>query len=322
MPVAVQRVKLFLKGILIVLVLLLGLAKLFIFVSLEPLLALRDLNYLSAAKIERILHKGNFGFAVVADPRTSQIAFKRVIERINADSGISFVVVGGDITSDSTRLEYALFLRLLRELNKPVVVIPGNHDIRGCGRALFYRIFGPFYLKIEAGDRLFVFLDDSEKKHPFPFELGWLRNVLSSSNASLKFVFMHIPIYDPRFGNRMGHSIRDPEYASLLYKLFENYKVSGVFCSHIHSFYEGRWGDLRFFITGGGGPEKSLGNPHFLKVEVSGDSYNVVKINVPMENWERSLDEFISEVLVPMGNFVDKDYIPTVIITLLLVLLI
>ena len=62
---------------------------------------------------------------------------------------------------------------------------------------------------------------------------------------------MHVPPYDPR-GGRHQHFL--PEKASeKLIKLFRKYAVTHIFASHIHGYFEGKWGDIPFTITGGAG---------------------------------------------------------------------
>lgn len=297
--------------------------KLWTAVYLSPFLKFRNLNYIALSKVKKSLSKEKFSFVIASDPKRSQIAFGKIINYINHMKDVDFTVIGGDITEDSEKLEYALFMKKLRELRKPAVVIPGNHDVRKAGRAWFYNIFGSFYFYVCHNKRLFVFLDDSDKRHPFAFEMDWLRKTLANCNqANLKVIFMHIPIYDPRKSNKIGHSIRNPRYADYLIKLLEKYRINVVFASHIHSYYQGYWGNLKFFITGGAGYENPNINPHFLKVSVNKDKLTVKPIKVKLTRIERFFDKILDHAVFPSILAIERNFSSLITLCALLILLI
>ncbi len=277
--------------------------------STIPLYELKDryleLNYSSVRRIERTKGKDPFSFAVIGDPRTSQTVFGKIIEQINRDKDLKFVILLGDITQKSRFEEYMLFLKKLSKLQKPVLVIPGNHDIHGAGRVWFYRLFGPFYFSLKTEKAYFILMDTSEKRHLFPFEVRWLEAKLKESQKyTYRFVFMHIPPYDPREGKRkIGHSLKNPQDAETLLSLFSKYKVTAIFCSHIHTFISGNWDSIPFYITGGAGCDKRGPNPHYLKVRLSNGQVKVSVVHVPMKRWELTLDRVITEFAIPAYIF-------------------
>ena len=67
-----------------------------------------------------------------------------------------------------------------------------------------------------------------------------------------RLVFCHQPLYDPRKGQEVsGHSM-DPRGAAELREVFREGRVTRVFASHVHGWYEGTWGGVPFTVTGGG----------------------------------------------------------------------
>lgn len=120
--------------------------------------------------------------------------------------------------------------------------------------------------------------------------MDWLKNELQNAQSyRYRFVFMHVPLYDPRKGSYTeGHSIKDLNFARKLNEVFDEYNVTMLFCSHIHAYYHGVWGKTPYIITGGAGAELDGSDPkhdfyHYIKVTISdtGVSYNVVKLRSP-----------------------------------------
>jgi hypothetical protein len=95
-----------------------------------------------------------------------------------------------------------------------------------------------------------------------------------------RLVFLHVPLYDPRKGQKEPHSLQ-PETASRWLALFQKYKVTHVFAAHIHSYYANAWDGIPFTISGGAGaPLYNNEDPehaffHYLKVSIQGDRVQI-----------------------------------------------
>lgn len=76
--------------------------------------------------------QSSFTFAQISDThvgsRTGAEDLRRVVRDINRDTSIRFVILTGDITEFGADKEYVLAKRILDSLNKPLHLIPGNHD--------------------------------------------------------------------------------------------------------------------------------------------------------------------------------------------------
>jgi 3',5'-cyclic AMP phosphodiesterase CpdA len=117
-------------------------------VTLALLLALSLLLSCSALAqnnkdIVNMTEENEVVFAVISDPHMgssepsntnkmfhyNQDILKWMVEEINSNSDIDFVLVLGDITKDSEPLNHVRAKDMLGKLNVPYYVLPGNHDV-------------------------------------------------------------------------------------------------------------------------------------------------------------------------------------------------
>lgn len=232
----------------------------------------------------------DFEFAVIGDtrPRFESESFKpfeRLIVKINA-SNPALVVNLGDLIYGygpaSKEKQWAKYDAVIKQIQVPYFQVPGNHDTHSKeARRIYGRRFGKFYQSFDHGNCHFVLLDNTEGERwgqVGPTQLEWLQQDLNATRAQAVFVFLHFPVWEPE---RIT-----PEYyqfwAGTLHPLFKASHVRAVFAGHYHTYGPTREFDgIRYFITGGGGAElrpeykKSGGQYHFMKVKVSGDSFDV-----------------------------------------------
>jgi 3',5'-cyclic-AMP phosphodiesterase len=68
-------------------------------------------------------------------------AMQSIIDRVNAMEP-DFVVIAGDLTAAGYDWEFEEAARWLERIERPLLVIPGNHDSRNVGYIHFERLFG------------------------------------------------------------------------------------------------------------------------------------------------------------------------------------
>ena len=281
-----MKTKIFNKYIVIFFVLILSFAS---GVKIHSLLTepkISDWNYHQLQKIDK--SKTNFSFAVFGDNKNSVKTFENLISKLNNDN-ILFAIDDGDLVYDGENEKFRFFLNQVKGLNKPLLTVFGNHEAKEKGRATYYDLFGPFYYSFSVGNSYFIILDDANKKNLDDEQFSWLKNELKiSQKYKNRFVFMHVPLYDPRIKKQPGHSLSDLNFAKKLNILFDKTNVTMLFVSHIHAYYNGTWGKTPYIITGGGGAELAGTDPkhyfyHYIKVNVNGNSvnYNVIKLKSP-----------------------------------------
>jgi len=232
----------------------------------------------------------DFQFVVIGDtrPRFESESFKpfeNLITLINAAKP-ALVVNLGDLIYGygpaSKEKQWNKYEAVIKSIEVPYYQVPGNHDTHSKdARRVYGRRFGRFYQSFDYSDCHFVLLDNTEEQrwgYLGPTQLAWLRQDLKETRARAVFVFLHFPVWEPE---RIT-----PDYyefwANILHPLFKASRVRAVFGGHYHTYGPTREFDgIRYYITGGGGAElrpeykKSGGEHHFMKVEVSGDSFGV-----------------------------------------------
>jgi len=243
-------------------------------------------------------HQNNFSFVVMGDNRDGNNVLKKIIHNINRDKNISFVLNNGDLVPDGYKKEFSNYLDMIKKSNKPFLSIIGNHEIPWYdGESNYEHLFGKTHFAFSYGNSYFIVLDSSDKKIKKE-QKKWLINELKiSQKFTNRFIFSHVPLYDPRKGEyEKGHSFKNLKKAKELNDIFDKYKVTMLFCSHIHFYYRGMWQKTPFIITGGAGAPlkkyKKSGFYNYVKVTVSGAhvEYKVIKIDAKAPGFvERSI---------------------------------
>ncbi len=252
-----------------------------------------DWNYKQLQKIDQ--SKNVFSFAVFADNKNSVKTFKKLINKVNNDN-VLFAIDVGDLVYDGNKNKFKFFLDQVKSFKVPFLTVIGNHELKENGLANYYRIFGRPYYSFNIGNNFFIVLDDANEKNIDAWQMVWLKDQLEKSqNFKNRFVFMHVPLYDPRSPKEkhvFNISLKNSSQAKLLNDLFDKYKVTMLFCSHLHGYYQGRWQKTPYIITGGAGAELSGTDKkhyfyHYIKVVVNNGvvSYQIKKIKSPSFDW-------------------------------------
>jgi outer membrane protein assembly factor BamB len=139
-------------------------------------------------------------FAVLADTHIgSGVAaadLAALVERINADPSIRFVVVAGDVSEKGRDEELRQAQSILSRLKAPVHVLPGNHDTHwaGFGGAGFVEAFGSDRFAFESEGIACLGLNAWDQGHFAPDDVLWLEAQVHKLPADADvFFFIHFP---------------------------------------------------------------------------------------------------------------------------------
>ncbi len=80
--------------------------------------------------------------AFISDTHLWHKEFREEVKSINSNDSIDFVVHCGDFTDTGTTREFEWGWNIIKKLNKPYVVLIGNHDFLGTGDEVWKKEFG------------------------------------------------------------------------------------------------------------------------------------------------------------------------------------
>jgi outer membrane protein assembly factor BamB/predicted phosphodiesterase len=178
----------------------------------------------------------SFKFAEISDThvgsQTGAEDLRRVVRDINADTSLKFVILSGDITEFGADRELRLAKSILDSLNKPLHVIPGNHDANWSesGGNSVITVFGAQTMTFSYGGYLFLgtacgpFMRMGPGQIPRE-DILWLRSQLRQmKDTSMPVVFVnHYP---------MNSSLNN-WYQAL--ELLKTRNVQLILCGHGHA---------------------------------------------------------------------------------------
>ncbi len=265
--------------------------------------------------IKKSVDPDDFCFAVLGDSHNDKKVFPAVVDRIDKDPEISFAIHTGDMVKKPRDVFYRDFLETIKAgLHKPILVVPGNHDVVGEeDDSQYERVFGPTRYAFRIGDSLLVMAD--ALKLSSAEEYNWLRDALNQNQSKNTMVFTHLPLYDPR-GKDEHHCFKE-RIASGLIDIFDEYRVNHIFTGHLHGYWAGKWGGIPYTISAGAGARFHSKDPahafhHYVKVRVRDARVEeeVVPVNITL------LSKAINVVSAYARNESPKSIILAVIVVL------
>lgn len=162
-------------------------------------------------------------------------SFKRVVDYINTQD-CDFVVHTGDVTNTGLKEDYQRAKPLLKTIEKPKVVLMGNHDARNVGYELFRYYVGAPNGTMAGDDYAVIYVDstvpDLNDGRVGRFKYDWLKGQLQEfSDKAVKIVALHhhvLPV--PQTGRERNVLCN----AGDLLDLFLRCDVRLVLCGHRH----------------------------------------------------------------------------------------
>ncbi len=158
---------------------------------------------------------------------------------------IEFLAITGDLFADSIRNDQIVRegTALLKELNRPVYCVPGNHDLLQSDfartRSIFEGNFGPTEQQVTVKGVTCLFIcteiPESEQRSPWQLERAAIEKVVAASSAPM-LIFMHRPplremIGPPDKAAEPWGDVTDARWV----QLFGDFPaIKGVFAGHFH----------------------------------------------------------------------------------------
>jgi hypothetical protein len=231
----------------------------------------KDWNRKEFSRI-KVVDPEDFAFAVFGDNKDGYSVFDALLKDIDYRMEISFAIDIGDLVPNGKRGFFRRFLKEVQgDLAIPLITAIGNHDLDSGSSDAYQEIFGQTYYSFSLGKNYFVVLDATTESGFNKTERHWLEGELKKAQTSRnRFVFMHVPPFDPR-GDEFHKCLNDGKE---LLDLFRHYRVTHLFASHIHGYFTGVWEGIPYTITGGGGGKLQGDDPnHFFHHYVTVRAY-------------------------------------------------
>ncbi len=228
-----------------------------------------------------------FRFAILSDRTGGHTpgVYPRVIEAINAQNPDFVVTVGDHIEGygddyERADAEWDSLLALLRLVDVPIHLTPGNHDIwDDTSEAMYTEKTGqkPHY-SFDHENTHFVILDNSRIETWGAIggqQFSWLLSDLGNADAENIFVFFHKPFWD--------NTLRRGE-PDALHETLVKAGADAVFCGHYHRLFSGEFDGIEYTTIGssGGGIDEDAAQPvltgeffQFAMVTVMEDGYEL-----------------------------------------------
>jgi len=234
-------------------------------------LVLSIITILTVSSVAVVLFLGtsddSINFYVFGDSQGYQSGVEQIVATANIYRP-DFIFHCGDLTPFGQENQYQAIKSVLEQSVVPVYTTEGNHDIKNGGSQFYQEYFGSSTYSFDLGLAHFTVFNTSSGDVN-PQEFIWLEQDLSQTEADFRFVFTHIPPFDPRTGE--NHTLFNSTTGTQLMDLFETYDVDVVFTGHIHMYNETVVNGVRYVITGGAGAslyadEENGGIYHYMNV--------------------------------------------------------
>jgi 3',5'-cyclic AMP phosphodiesterase CpdA len=236
-------------------------------------------------------------FAVMGDNRytcwSCDWMYEKVIESMSGES-FDFAINTGDFVDTGTEDRYLIYLERLQRQSFPTVHVLGNHDLPAEDShdfSLFEKYFGRTYFYFDYQNARFIILNNAS--HEFGGEQrAWLDKTLAEAGNRLKFVFMHIPTFNP--SRKPHYLIKWDEDLIPFEEIIRRNKVDILFTGHSHLYSDTVYKGIRTIVTGGAGAplyetSDRGGFYHWVKVTVNGKSVHAGPVMIRQGYWSRVL---------------------------------
>ncbi len=242
-------------------------------------------NVTSIKEIRRMEDTDSYTFAVLGNIKNSIDIFdKRMVNTINEDSDINFVISTGNAVLDGSEDKYRILNKSFEKIQVPTITGFGQTEMTDRGALRFYRQFGPFYFSYQLGESYFIFLDTTGQTSE-ELQKEWLKTELEQASGCRHiFVFLNkAPYVINESSDDTDQYIQSDSFRHFLTSIFAEYKVDAVFASGPSIYDEREIDGVGYYVSGGaGGPLLSKEKNsfyHYMKITVSGEEvqYGIVK---------------------------------------------
>lgn len=173
----------------------------------------RDLNNKNLKEINQIPLKDTFTFIFAGDAQRYYDEAIPLVENINGDESIDFVIFAGDFTDFGLAQEFQGMNSIIKGLKVPYLVVIGNHDLIYNGGEVYKQMFGEYDFSFDFHDFKFVFANTNGREFGFNGDvpdITWLNQQLDdTANYFGAIVVVHVPAGNDDFDNELEQDFVD-----------------------------------------------------------------------------------------------------------------
>ena len=202
---------------------------------------------------------GNIKFIQVTDVHFTagkehqEILLKNMVEDINSQKDISFVIFTGDNIDNPDENSLIGLMKIIRKLKVPYYIVLGNHDVfksKNMSKERYAEIvreYNPLWLRkkwsytFHKKGYTFIVVDGSKEIIPGPVgyfradTLAWLDKQLTKNRRHPVVIFQHYPILDsPEFGSARLKTHRTYQPEKYFEVLNKHDNVLAIVSGHFH----------------------------------------------------------------------------------------
>jgi 3',5'-cyclic-AMP phosphodiesterase len=220
----------------------------------------------------------SFSFSVIGDIQAGYRNLGRILNP--SPKPHAFAVQTGDLVSHADQGHYCLALHELKksDLQSPLFIVPGNHDVKGNPGLfdIYFRMKQFYYVWSEC---LFIFLDNSLGA-PYDGLFQFLEETLKEHQGKLRwtFIFIHRPPID------WEHGEPRPELKNYtrFFEIQKSYTIDYVFSGHLHDYRAYELDGTRYISNGLESDQKGriANESYYTVVHVSPDQVLTEKVRL------------------------------------------
>jgi 3',5'-cyclic AMP phosphodiesterase CpdA len=192
---------------------------------------------------------------------------ERMVNKLNTDFDIDFLIHTGDFTDYGIPKQYHWSNSIFSELNAPYFVVAGNHDLVSNGEEGYKEMFGNLNFSFIHHAIKFIFINTNSREYEFNGQipdLDWLRNEINPGDDFGKAVLVfHTPPFDADFDSDL-----EDEFMNILHN---SDNVLFATHGHLHSFnYSEPYSDGIPFVN-----TASVEKNEFVRVKIYNNEFTV-----------------------------------------------
>ncbi len=145
---------------------------------------------MNSKNLEVLLNNGKNGdtatFAFIGDTQRFYDETNQIIQHINQNPAIEFVIISGDLTDFGLNLEFEEMLSVLKRLKSPFLSVIGNHDLLYNGEFVYREMFGEFDYSFYYKDFKFIMANTNSREYGFSGNIpriDWLNEQLQDTSS-------------------------------------------------------------------------------------------------------------------------------------------